>query len=168
MSTFSGAIVEEDDFTTVEQSSSEKPLVKLVPSATTSLGDNSETPVSFGSTEIDTDSFWSAGSPTRITPTVEGYYRLSGVVMFASRTDYVIIGGAFAKNGSVQIPRVRIAPGTAGGARTVSLSTILTANGSTDYFELMAVQDNSAGATSTTSASGSFSSSFECEFLRPL
>jgi hypothetical protein len=70
------------------------------------------------------------------------------------------------KNGTVQAPRHRFKPGTANVSASAQVSVILTANGTTDYFELFG-QQTTGGALNTTTG-GSFTSVLEVEFLRDL
>jgi hypothetical protein len=52
--------------------------------------------------------------------------------------------------------------------RSAEGEALFTANGTTDYFEAVAFQDNTANATAATNASGGFSCYFEAEWQRPL
>lgn len=148
-----------------------KPLVKLIAAATQSLADNTAVALTFGagSEEFDTHGFHDeTTNPTRITPTVAGYYRLRGAVYLPSRADYVTTYLAIYKNGAAGAPISRPGVSTSSGVRSAEGEAVFSANGSTDYFEAIAFQDNSANASATTNQSGGFSCYFEAEWLRPL
>ena len=163
------------DYAGLASASSAKPLVHLVAQAGQSLSDGISTAITFGSgsEEIDTHGFHDTASNTsRITPTVAGYYRFYGAVFFPGFTDYVNMQCWVRKNGSTSLypagRRENLALN-----QTVSLSCLTVAfmNGSGDYVELMALQDNSASAARTTTAVDSASapaakSVFGCELLR--
>lgn len=160
-----------DDLDAVEDYTIRGPIVRLIQQAAQSFTDSTEAAVTFGvgSEDIDTHGFHDTASNTsRITPTVAGYYSLSGVYITVARTDYNTIGAGIGKNGTVAGPRARIGPNAVSASRTATVNTILSANGTTDYFELFGVQDNVANAAVLTAVGGSFASAIECVFLRPL
>ncbi len=154
------------DILALVQASSGKPLVRLVQAVAQSIADNTVTALTFSTEDLDTHGFHSTSSNTsRITPTVAGYYRLHGVYLTTYPSSLATMGAAIGKNGSAQAPWARGNPNL-GGSRTSEVTAILSANGSTDYFELLAYQDSAGSAN--TAVGGAFSSVFECEFLRPL
>ncbi len=162
------------DILTLQQSSSGKPLVRLVQQAAQSIASASDVAITFGagSEEIDTHGFHDTSTnPSRITPTVAGYYRLDGTVWLAADTDIISIWANPAKNGLIQAGRTRlILPSTATAStfRSWSMTARLSANGTTDYFELIAQQVQASPASLNTYVSLPSASVFECEFLRPL
>lgn len=161
------------DYTALATASVSKPLVRLVQQTAQSIASNTDVAVTFGASSEDTDTngFHDTGTNTsRITPTVAGYYRLTGMVTYAADTDLVDYYAVLAKNGTaVQRARTILAStATTSTSRTISVTGILQANGSTDYFELMARQLQAAAASLNTNAPGTTSPVFEAEFLRPL
>lgn len=154
--------------------STQKPLVRLTQQTAQSLASNTDVALTFGasSEEIDTNGFHDTATNTsRITPTVAGYYRLTGTVTLAADTDLVSWQAAIGKNGSIFAPRglaVLPATATASVPRSAFVSLILSANGTTDYFELFGRQLQTAATTSLTSVGSSSASVFECELLRYL
>jgi hypothetical protein len=148
-----------------------KPMVKLIAQASQNLADNTAVALTFGagSEEFDTHGFHDeTTNPTRITPSVAGYYRLRGAVYLPSRADYVTTYLAIYKNGAAGAPISRPGVSTSSGVRSAEGEALFTANGTTDYFEAVAFQDNTANATAATNASGGFSCYFEAEWQRPL
>jgi hypothetical protein len=145
------------------------PQVRLVQQAAQSLANSTDTALTFGtaSEEWDTHGFHSESVNTsRITPTVAGYYRLTGTVFVVASTALTALTAVMAKNGTVQPPRHRPKPAATNITSSVQVTVTLTANGSTDYFEFFA-QQTSGGALNT-NVGGSFASVFECEYRRPL
>ncbi len=162
------------DILALAQASSGSPLVRLVQPAAQSIPSSTDTAITFGagSEDIDTHGFHDTSTNTsRITPTVAGYYRLTGTVWWAADTDIISIYAGLGKSGNFQAPRQRVvmpATVTASASRSIFVTAVLSANGTTDYFELLSQQTQSAAASLSTAAAGSSSSVFECEFLRPL
>jgi len=146
-----------------------KPRVRLVASGTQSIPDATQTALTFSTEDVDPDGFHSTSSNTsRITPTVAGLYLFMGTYFTAGNTDYVTVDICVAKNGSgTSAPAERRNFSTTAtqvsNALSVQCSSILEANGSTDYFELFVFQD-SAGSKST-NQSQRFSSTFQCFFI---
>jgi len=88
--------------------------------------------------------------PSRITPTIAGWYRASaGAVLFQSDGDYIRAFVEILKNGAFPTPLLRTeAPGNM--TPSISLGTrLLQMNGSTDYLEARAYQDNTSGNANT-------------------
>lgn len=161
-----GAKTYADDINDVIDATTDKPLVRMVQTVAQSIPDNTQTALTFTTEEIDTHGFHDTGSNTsRITPTVAGYYRFTGTYMSGVPTTLVSIDCSLRKNGGTAA-----APGNRGQAGAIAQSqsstAIFTCNGTTDYVEVVALQDSS-GAVNT-NVSSRFSSVFECEFLRPL
>jgi hypothetical protein len=161
-----GAITYADDVNDIADATTGKPLVRLVQAVAQSIPDNSFTALTFTTEEIDTHGFHDTGSNTqRITPTVAGYYRFSGTYFSATITTPVLMAVKLRKNGTTDIAPGARGPGSASNP-SMACTAIASCNGTTDYVEVMALQD-SAGATNTVVASHA-TSVFECEFLRPL
>lgn len=171
----SGDPITATDPTNLENYTIRTPIVRLIQAAAQSVPSNTDTAITFGagSEDIDTHGYHdTAVNTSRITPLAAGYYQLTGVISWAADTDIIRHDALFAKNGSVVAPRNRFvtdSTATAAAARmTYPVVAILTANGTTDYFELIGNQlQNVAGALNTLVA-GSSSSVFECVLIRPL
>jgi len=152
----------------------EKPLVVLVQQSAQSIPSATDTAVTFGASSetVDTHGMHDTGSNTsRITPTVAGWYRLVGVVPMAADTDVIDYRVSLAKNGTALPGRVRWpmpSTATASTSRSLATTALVTANGTTDYFEVMVQQVQAAAASLNTNVAATFSPTFECEFVRPL
>ena len=174
MSVLAGAKFLIGDWLGLKAATIEKPIVKLIQQSAQSVPSDTDTEILFGPGSEDTDTHGYHDTRTlthRITPQLAGYYRLTGGVFWGSDTDLISWYSAIAKNGSVQAPRVRdVLPATATAnlTRGLQVSTILQANGTSDYFSLVGRQlQNTPGALNTLVGS-SLVSCLECEFLRPL
>lgn len=148
------------------------PQVRLIQQASQSLASSTDTPITFGtsSEEWDTHGFHSESVNTsRITPTIPGYYRLTGTLFMQGSGTMTALTATIAKNGVVQPPRHRTRPlNTTNITSSVQVAVMLTANGTTDYFELFGQQTTSGATAVSTNVGGSFASVFECEYRRPL
>lgn len=163
-----GDRVDAADITSIENYTTERPLVVLVQATVQSISDATDTAITFGtgSEEIDTHGFHSDTTNTsRVTPTVAGYYRVFGKFHIGARADFSTITAFVFKNGGV-VTRERVGPNATALSRTVTVTKILSLNGSTDYVELYGNQDNAANVAVSTST-GSFACTLEVEFLRP-
>lgn len=119
-----------------------------------------------GSEVIDTHNFHDTTiNPTRITPTIAGTYRLTASVLCAANT-FTKILMVFRKNAANVPPLIPYHPDAAASQDTgFQLTTLVQANGTTDYFEIVCQLFPSG---TTTSASGGVEASvFECEYRRP-
>lgn len=172
MTAVAGAIVESADITALAAATTGKPLVRLIQQAAQSLPNGgSGTALTFGSgsEDIDTHNMHDPASNTsRITPTVAGYYRITATVWYStavmSDQQYQIFIG---KNGSIVPPGARARHnGTTTTQRSIACTSMLSANGSTDYFEAITVQNT--GGSLNTQVGGGINSVMEVEFLRPL
>jgi hypothetical protein len=161
------------DFNQLVTLTLQRPLVRLIQQAAQSIANTADVPLTFGagSEDIDTHGFHDTSTNnTRITPTVPGYYQLNGNVWWSNDGDVVSYHSAIARNGSV-VARNRILLGTSTAltsTRSHLVTAILSANGSGDYFELIGQQTQNVTGSLSTNAAGSFSSTFECIYLRPL
>ncbi len=164
------------DYLALYSGSLGKPIVKLVQQATQSLPSNTVTALTFGagSEVVDTHGFHDVSTNTsRITPTIPGWYRWIGTVAYATDTDVIEWYANIGKNGSTVIPQnktVLPSTATATSPRSIQVSVMEQANGSTDYFELRGQQLQAAAASLGTNANGvvTLAPCFECEFIRPL
>lgn len=105
----------------------------------TSLINNTDTKITYDTEEFDTNNNFAS---SRFTPTVAGYYQLNGCVLLNVSSG--ILGLMLFKNGSRFKYGSQTLNTTAYAGATVS--TLVYANGSTDYFEMYAIQ---SAATST-------------------
>jgi hypothetical protein len=168
MTVAAGATIDATDITSLQAYTTGKPLVRLVAQTSQSLADNVATAITFGasSEDIDTHGFHdTTTNPSRVTPTVAGYYRAIASAMFEVQTTPVVSQTYVRKNGTTSMAAAgRAVPGTQ--AFSLMSTVIVSCNGTTDYVEMIMQQD-SAGADNT-NASSFLSSTFELEFLRPL
>ncbi len=172
MGTQAGQIIEDEDFASISASSDEKPIGRVTASGTQSLTHNTYIGINMAIEEIDTHGFHSTTVNTsRVTPTVPGYYRFTGSVAHAGRTDYVFIETTIRVNGGTPIaPTTRDRVPLADAATTMCqiASAIVECDGVTDYVEVVGRQLNGASAAQVTAQSVHLSSSLEWEFLRGL
>jgi hypothetical protein len=161
------------DIDRVIDASSERPIVRCLATGTQSIPDVTLTAVQFGAEDWDLPGGMHdpVTNNTRITPIVAGYYRFHGTLYMGPRTDYANVDVSFRKNGATSVPPAdRRSFSTAATQVSMALSVQCTAqifcNGTTDYVEMMAFQDNAANVAMTTNQSARFSSCFEAEFLR--
>lgn len=147
-----------------------KPLVRMVQTVIQNLPDNTNTAITFTTEEIDTHGFHSTSSNTsRVTPNVAGYYRCTGVVYHSTNTAITARAAWFRKNGTTDLsPAVRKANVVNAVNTSLEVTCIVAMNGTTDYVELIAYQDNTSSSTLTTAIASQYASTFEMEFLRKL
>lgn len=143
-----------------------KPIGRLVQQSTQSLADNTYTAITFGtgSTVYDSHGFHSESTNTsRITPTIAGYYRFFGTGFFGTESSPVSAVVTFRQNASTFYAGTgRLSGFTIAWSGMAQCDILM--NGTTDYVELMMLQD-SAGAIST-NVSSQFSSAVEWELIR--
>lgn len=163
-----GQIALDVDIAALIRASTQRPVVRLVQAVAQSIPNTTDTALSFTTEDIDTHGFHDTSTNnSRITPNVAGIYYIQGTVFYVANTSKTIVSANIFKNAGVQAPRGRHLPvaATNGGVSVVT-SMLLTANGTTDYFELAANQ--TSGGAILTSAGGSFASVFECMYVRDL
>ena len=114
------------------------PAFKAVMSATTAISNAGTTKLVLNTEEWDTNSNYDTAN-YRFTPTVAGYYLITGSVFMSTATT-ARVGVAIYKNGSEHAWQFTAGVSSGGGANP-QVSTIVYANGSTDYFELYAAQN---------------------------
>jgi hypothetical protein len=168
-----GSRIAASDLNAVIAATTAKPLVRLVQQSAQSLASDTDTAITFGasSEDVDTHGFHDTSTNTsRITPTLAGWYRLSGTVWLAADTDVTSFYASIGKNGSVVARNRLVLPSTATSSafRSFAVTALLQANGSTDYFELLGRQLQAAAASLNSNVATSFSSTFECVYERPL
>jgi hypothetical protein len=148
-----------------------RPLVRLVAQSAQSISDNTHTAVTFGvgSTVVDTHGYHSETvNSSRVTPLIAGWYKVSGGYATSARADYVTLQASLRLNGSNIASDHRTGPNATSTTRGISVGPIyVELNGSTDYVEIGAYQDNTANAAANTAVSGSTTSTLQVEFVRP-
>ncbi|GAB1642524.1 hypothetical protein [Krasilnikovia sp. MM14-A1259] len=166
MTVYAGDPVNASDINTIIDATLSRPLVRMVASGTIVLPDATATAIPFsGTDDIDTHGWHDPSTNnTRVTPTKAGYVLVRGFVFFAPETTPVHAESWIRKNGSTNLaPAGRGAGATTAFSEGTGMITFM--NGSTDYVELVAVQD-SAGADDTNQSS-QYSSVLEVIYLRP-
>lgn len=121
---------------------------------TQSIGNTTDTPIDFDTTEVNRDSMWSAFTPSRITANTAGWYALGGVVVFDTNATGYRIGKFRKTSGFVQTVLRASSVGAVSGANTwvdISMRIVFLSPG--DYVELLARQ-NSGGSLNTSTADG--------------
>lgn len=167
------------DLSAITSGSIAKPLCRLLQTSVQSIAHTTNTAITFTSETIDTDSFFNSGtSTTRVTPTKAGYYRVAGTLVMAATLTYSTVSVFVRKNGSTLLgPGGRMgglgfqgapASGPTAQYAAVSCTLLIDCNGTTDYLELCAYQQNTGSAVQNTLISGQFGSAFEVEFVRGL
>ena len=109
------------------------PAFFAYPNSTTSTVNSTSTKLTFDAELFDTNSNFAS---SRFTPTVAGYYQISGVVTLIASSGISRI--EVFKNGSIYCIGSQMANNSSGVASTVSVLVYL--NGSTDYVELYGYQ----------------------------
>lgn len=152
-----------NDIQTIRDFTVGMPLVRLIQTVAQALGAGVATAITFTTEDVDTHGFHdNSTNPSRVTPTVAGYYRITGSV-WAQSASGASVEAVIRKNGTVIPASGRDLPGAAN-TRCALATVIQTANGTSDYFE---VYGNFASAASTVVGSQQ-ASTLEVEFLRPL
>jgi hypothetical protein len=122
--------------------SGNQPAFSAYNTASQSVANNTNTKVLFQTEEFDTANCFDNATNYRFTPTVAGYYQINANVSWAGVTANVVLSQLY-KNGSAFKAGNRE---QASGQYTWQvISTLVYANGTTDYFEIYAFQ-NSGGS----------------------
>lgn len=170
--TASGDKVVASGISTIEGYTTGAPICKLVQQASqTALVSAADTVLTFGtsSEEIDTHNFHDESTNnTRVTPSTAGYYRLMVTGTYQFSTTITAAHCFVRKNGTVVERTGNTKPNGTNNINTTAgvLYTVLTANGSTDYFE--AGVNFTGTANQATNATAGSQSRFLVEFMRPL
>ena len=136
------------------------PAFSAYPSASQTLTSSTFTKVQINTEEFDTNSNYDNTTNYRFTPTVAGYYQVNGTVNVAASTGNTRSIATFYKNGSEFKRGVDTPNNTGTGAVTVSC--IVSMNGTTDYIELYGY----IVATVPVIASGAISTHFSAAMVR--
>ena len=166
-----GDPITSSDAWTVADYTTNKAMVRLVTNATQSLASGADVAINFATEDWDTiGAHDNTTNPSRITPNVAGYYKITGSLAMSSSALYNTIDVWIRKNGTTMIqPFVRTVEAQIAGIRVKQVSCTVTLNGGTDYIELMGRQtQTSGGAAVNTQASIGVFSVLEANFERPL
>lgn len=147
-----------------------RPTGRLIASGTQSIPDAVQTAITFTTEDLDSSNFHSTSSNTsRVTPAKAGWYRVRGTYFTGAAATYVTVDVSIAKNGVSVAPAERRTFSTTAtqvsNATSAQCEAMVSVNGTTDYFELMAFQDSDAAKN--TNQSSRFSSVLEFEFMVP-
>ena len=125
-------------------------LVRLTQTAVQSIADNTQVALTFTGTEdIDPYGFHDTVTNTsRLTPTIAGTYLFFGSYYTDSVTTGVSIDCSIRKNAATTTPTGNRAPLPSTFVMSQDATAIFEMNGSTDYVELMALQDSSGAVNS--------------------
>jgi len=125
------------------------------------------TKVQLQSKEFDTNSNFDNTTNYRFTPTVAGYYKVSGQVNFSGGFAIQNIFATIYKNGTEfkRGTRVSCVAGTAVG---VVVSALVSFNGSTDYIELYTYQDSGSSLALEFASPHNQENYFQAVFIRTL
>ena len=149
-----------------------EPVGRLVQAATQNIASGTTAVLltfGAGSEDIDTHNYHDTSTNTdRVLPLIAGYYWVTAGLCIGGRTDFSTIEVSVTKNGVGMAPALRVNPGTNAQTQVFSTGTIVTCNGSSDYFGGMARQANTAAATVATAISVQFASTLTWFLLRPL
>lgn|SRR5262245_26050215 len=136
----------------------EAPCGKCIASGTTTFNDNTLTAWSFASATIDTEDDHDPAAPTRITPSIPGYYFFLGTSMPGARSDWADINTGWRKNGaSSQAPWTRNGPAAVSQIQSQVAWALEQMNGSSDYMEFVGQYNNTGSANQASNQSGQFS-----------
>jgi len=127
------------------------------------LANNTTTVISMASETFDSDSFYNT-STYKFTPTVAGYYFINASLQFSNSTADYRFEAKLYKNTSVAA-RGNFWNDGSNGENHATVSTILAANGSSDYFQVQGFQASGGNITITAGSDKSF---FEAFYIRPL
>ena len=120
-----------------------------------SISDNTNTKITLNTEVFDTNSNYDT-SNYRFTPTVAGYYFISGTVYFNGANQYVTV--RIYKNGSID----SIGPQSGNGAYSYgsTATALIYLNGSTDYVELYGYQNSGIAKNTEAGAVQTYLSGF--------
>ncbi len=126
----------------VAQVITDAPIFGAYQDTSQTLSTSTFTKLTFTTEEFDTNSNFAS---SRFTPTVEGYYLITGAfaidVMNGPQILTIYKNGSEFKRGTLR------SDSATASARHTTVSTIVYANGSTDYFELYGYQSSGSDAT---------------------
>jgi hypothetical protein len=121
------------------------PAFSAYASANQTPASNTYTKVQFNTETFDTNSNYDPTTNYRFTPTVAGYYQVNTMVSWAASASATYLLCAIYKNGSNILEGAVSNNATA--APTISISNLVSLNGSTDYLEVFILNGNGTNAT---------------------
>jgi hypothetical protein len=121
------------------------PAFSAYAGAATSLSNNAYTKVLFNTEEYDTNSNYDT-SLSRFQPTVAGYYQISACITFSASQSTETVLEVYKNGSQYQILQDVVMTGLF----IFSGSTLVYANGSTDYFEIYAFQSRGSALNTST------------------
>jgi hypothetical protein len=127
------------------------------------LANSTTTVISMASETFDTDNFYNT-STYKFTPTTAGYYYLNGCLQFSHSTGNYLCDAKLYKNTSIAA-RGNVWNDGSNSEMHTYVSTIVSANGSSDYFQIQGFQASGGNITITAGSDKSF---FEAFYIRPL
>ena len=133
----------------VPQIVTDAPAFGAYQSSSQGIANLTEVKITFNVEEFDLTGDYDNTTNYRFTPSVEGYYQLNARVSCDSTNDIMII--KLNKNGTEFKRGVTTRDADTAGERGVTVSSLVYANGTTDYFEIYVVHNG--GATKNTAAS---------------
>jgi hypothetical protein len=139
-------------------SSIKGPAFSAYCSSTQSISNATNTKIQFQTEEFDTNSNYDNTTNYRFTPTVAGYYQISGAISYQSAVSGICLVSIY-KNGS-EIKRL---PQLNASLYGLSGSALVYCNGSTDYIEMYCYQ-GSGGSVNTTT--GNYGTYFQASMVR--
>ena len=159
----SGDLTVQQNGVTVNKITSQ-PVFSAYSGSTQSVSTSTNTKVNIDTEEFDTANCFDTANK-RFTPTIAGYYQFNFQVSFRSATNVVRFACYVYKNGSGSGPSKNggdINFNTAGNnGYKIGGSGLIYANGTTDYFELYAYVETSAGTNVFNGGTGGTDSFFQ-------
>lgn len=118
--------------------------------ASQSISDNTSTAITFDTTEDLDPLAWhsTVTNPTRVTPTIGGWYRATGWCRLITATATIArFAVSIGKNGTAVDPQVYdVSPAATSTRHSGGVcSPLIQMNGTTDYLELLVTQDDTGG-----------------------
>lgn len=143
----------------------------ITPTGGASIAHNTFTAIGFGSGSEalgwDLLNWHSEVSNTgRVTPTKAGKYRVHGIVCLTTRSDWSGVEVGIQINGGSWATPTRL-PSPGVGTLLVENTSLISMNGTTDYFELYCRQTNAASAAATTVVSAHFACELDWQWVSP-
>jgi hypothetical protein len=140
---------------TITVASTAAPAFRAYQGTNQSISDNTNTKITLNTEVFDTNSNYDT-SNYRFTPTVAGYYFISGTVYFNGANQYVTV--RIYKNGSID----SIGPQSGNGAYSYgsTATALIYLNGSTDYVELYGYQNSGIAKNTEAGAVQTYLSGF--------
>jgi hypothetical protein len=129
-------------------------ICQLRMSTPQSLTNNTSTALSFDTEDLDPRGWHAGGSPTLVTPTVAGWYRATMSIDWQTDTDYTRASFELQKNEANCTPRRYRdpQPRVTTGDPTGMSWPLVSLNGTTDRFRIVATQVNTSTGANTVDA----------------